>query len=128
MPYDPFALNDEWNLITRTILPIIDQDDIPDASHPSVSEKMKPFTLLAALFLSVISILLKEVRRNQIKNLKMTQVWKPSQLLAVNVVAITAFVVTTAKASESSRLQPNQGLRKKRIGLTFLWGFVCRPT
>ena len=28
-PVIPFTLNDEWNLISRTILPIIDQDDIP---------------------------------------------------------------------------------------------------
>ncbi len=28
-PVIPFTLNEEWNLISRTILPIIDQDDIP---------------------------------------------------------------------------------------------------
>lgn len=28
-PVFPFALNDEWNLISRTIVPVIDQDDIP---------------------------------------------------------------------------------------------------
>jgi hypothetical protein len=28
-PVIPFSLNDNWNLISRTILPIIDQDDIP---------------------------------------------------------------------------------------------------
>lgn len=28
-PVIPFTLNDEWNLISRTILPIIDQNDIP---------------------------------------------------------------------------------------------------
>jgi hypothetical protein len=28
-PVIPFALNDDWNLISRTILPIIDQKDIP---------------------------------------------------------------------------------------------------
>jgi hypothetical protein len=28
-PVIPFTLNDEWNLISRTILPVIDQDDIP---------------------------------------------------------------------------------------------------
>jgi hypothetical protein len=28
-PVIPFELNEEWNLITRTILPIIDQSDIP---------------------------------------------------------------------------------------------------
>jgi len=28
-PVIPFTLNDNWNLISRTILPIIDQDDIP---------------------------------------------------------------------------------------------------
>lgn len=28
-PVVPFTLNEEWNLISRTILPIIDQDDIP---------------------------------------------------------------------------------------------------
>jgi hypothetical protein len=28
-PVIPFSLNEEWNLISRTILPIIDQDDIP---------------------------------------------------------------------------------------------------
>jgi hypothetical protein len=30
-PVIPFTLNEEWNLISRTILPIIDQDDIPIA-------------------------------------------------------------------------------------------------
>ncbi|MBT7303100.1 MAG: transporter [Victivallales bacterium] len=28
-PVIPFSLNEEWNLISRTILPLIDQDDIP---------------------------------------------------------------------------------------------------
>jgi hypothetical protein len=28
-PVIPISLNDDWNLISRTILPIIDQDDIP---------------------------------------------------------------------------------------------------
>ncbi len=28
-PVIPFALNEEWNLISRTILPIVDQSDIP---------------------------------------------------------------------------------------------------
>jgi len=28
-PVVPFTLNDDWNLISRTILPIIDQDDVP---------------------------------------------------------------------------------------------------
>ena len=28
-PVIPFSLNDDWNLISRTILPIIDQDDVP---------------------------------------------------------------------------------------------------
>ena len=28
-PVIPFSLNDNWNLITRTIVPIIDQEDIP---------------------------------------------------------------------------------------------------
>ncbi|MBW1749092.1 MAG: transporter [Deltaproteobacteria bacterium] len=28
-PVIPFTLNEEWNLISRTILPVIDQDDIP---------------------------------------------------------------------------------------------------
>jgi len=28
-PVIPFSLNENWNLITRTILPVIDQDDIP---------------------------------------------------------------------------------------------------
>ena len=28
-PVIPFGLNEEWNLISRTILPLIDQDDIP---------------------------------------------------------------------------------------------------
>ena len=28
-PVIPFSLNDEWNLISRTILPIIDQSDVP---------------------------------------------------------------------------------------------------
>ena len=30
-PVIPFTLNENWNLISRTILPIIDQDDIPAA-------------------------------------------------------------------------------------------------
>ncbi|MCK7473744.1 MAG: hypothetical protein MZV49_09840 [Rhodopseudomonas palustris] len=29
-PVIPFALNDKWNIITRTIVPFIDQRDIPD--------------------------------------------------------------------------------------------------
>ena len=28
-PVIPFSLNENWNLITRTILPVIDQEDIP---------------------------------------------------------------------------------------------------
>lgn len=28
-PVIPFMLNDNWNLITRTILPVIDQSDVP---------------------------------------------------------------------------------------------------
>jgi len=28
-PVIPFTLNEDWNLITRTILPIIDQEDVP---------------------------------------------------------------------------------------------------
>lgn len=28
-PVIPFSLNNEWNLITRTILPVVNQDDIP---------------------------------------------------------------------------------------------------
>jgi hypothetical protein len=28
-PVIPFTLNEDWNVISRTILPIIDQDDIP---------------------------------------------------------------------------------------------------
>jgi hypothetical protein len=32
-PVIPFSLNDDWNLISRTILPIIDQDDIPVAGR-----------------------------------------------------------------------------------------------
>jgi hypothetical protein len=28
-PVIPFTLNEDWNLISRTILPVIDQDDIP---------------------------------------------------------------------------------------------------
>jgi len=28
-PVIPFALNDDWNLISRTILPIVDQNDVP---------------------------------------------------------------------------------------------------
>ena len=34
-PVIPFSLNDDWNLISRTILPIIDQKDVPT---PGVSE------------------------------------------------------------------------------------------
>jgi len=28
-PVIPFSMNDEWNLITRTLVPLVDQDDIP---------------------------------------------------------------------------------------------------
>lgn len=28
-PVIPFSLNDEWNLITRTIIPLVDQNDVP---------------------------------------------------------------------------------------------------
>lgn len=28
-PVIPFSLNEDWNLISRTILPVIDQDDVP---------------------------------------------------------------------------------------------------
>jgi hypothetical protein len=31
-PVIPFDLNPKWNLITRTILPVIDQDDVPSGS------------------------------------------------------------------------------------------------
>jgi hypothetical protein len=31
-PVIPFDLNPEWNLISRTILPLVDQDDIPSGS------------------------------------------------------------------------------------------------
>lgn len=34
-PVIPFSLNDDWNLISRTILPIVDQEDVPS---PGVSE------------------------------------------------------------------------------------------
>lgn len=34
-PVIPFSLNDDWNLISRTILPIVDQKDVPT---PGVSE------------------------------------------------------------------------------------------
>ena len=34
-PVIPFSLNDDWNLISRTILPVIDQDDVP---APGMSE------------------------------------------------------------------------------------------
>jgi len=34
-PVAPFSLNDDWNLISRTILPIVDQNDFP---APGVSE------------------------------------------------------------------------------------------
>ena len=30
-PVIPITLNDDWNLISRTILPIVDQDNIPSA-------------------------------------------------------------------------------------------------
>jgi hypothetical protein len=33
-PVVPIALNDDWNLISRTVLPIVDQDDIPVAGLP----------------------------------------------------------------------------------------------
>jgi len=32
-PVIPFSLNDDWNLISRTILPVIDQDDVPSAGR-----------------------------------------------------------------------------------------------
>ncbi|NIO41547.1 MAG: transporter [Burkholderiales bacterium] len=28
-PVLPFSINDDWNLISRTILPVVDQDDVP---------------------------------------------------------------------------------------------------
>ncbi len=31
-PVIPFSLNDDWNLISRTILPVIEQDDFPVAA------------------------------------------------------------------------------------------------
>lgn len=31
-PVIPFSLNDDWNLITRTIVPLVDQDDFPAAA------------------------------------------------------------------------------------------------
>lgn len=34
-PVIPFSLSDDWNLISRTILPIVDQEDVPS---PGVSE------------------------------------------------------------------------------------------
>jgi len=34
-PVIPFSLNDDWNLISRTIVPVIDQNDFPS---PGVSE------------------------------------------------------------------------------------------
>ena len=34
-PVVPFSLNEDWNLISRTILPIVDQEDVPS---PGVSE------------------------------------------------------------------------------------------
>jgi hypothetical protein len=32
-PVAPFELNDEWNLISRTIVPVIDLDDVPAAGN-----------------------------------------------------------------------------------------------
>jgi hypothetical protein len=32
-PVIPFSLNDDWNLISRTIVPFIDQQDFPDAAR-----------------------------------------------------------------------------------------------
>lgn len=34
-PVWPFTLNDEWNLITRTIIPLVDQHDIPTGTDES---------------------------------------------------------------------------------------------
>ncbi|HSP57874.1 MAG TPA: hypothetical protein VLO12_06210 [Halomonas sp.] len=34
-PVIPFSLNEEWNVISRTILPLIDQQDIPPATDES---------------------------------------------------------------------------------------------
>ncbi|MGB3211422.1 MAG: hypothetical protein WBB19_12015 [Desulforhopalus sp.] len=31
-PVAPFSLNDEWNVITRTIIPLVDTDDVPVGS------------------------------------------------------------------------------------------------
>ncbi|HKJ19825.1 MAG TPA: hypothetical protein VJ993_04110, partial [Woeseiaceae bacterium] len=28
-PVIPFSLNDDWNLISRTVLPVVDQQDVP---------------------------------------------------------------------------------------------------
>ena len=30
-PVLPFSMNDDWNIISRTILPLVDQDDVPSA-------------------------------------------------------------------------------------------------
>ena len=32
-PVIPFSLNDDWNLITRTLIPLVDQKGLP-ACHP----------------------------------------------------------------------------------------------
>lgn len=34
-PVAPFALNEEWNLITRTIVPLVDADSVPPGSSES---------------------------------------------------------------------------------------------
>lgn len=34
-PVIPFSLNDDWNLITRTIVPLVDQKDIPSGTDKS---------------------------------------------------------------------------------------------
>ena len=44
-PVIPFSLNEDWNLITRTILPIIDQEDVPvkGSSESGIGDVLQSF-------------------------------------------------------------------------------------
>lgn len=46
-PVIPITLNDEWNLISRTILPVIDQEDIPNKPY-GISDLLKAIKVALA--------------------------------------------------------------------------------
>jgi hypothetical protein len=47
-PVIPFSLNEKWNLITRTIMPVIQQDEI----FPGSGNQLGLGDILASLFFS----------------------------------------------------------------------------